>query len=376
MGVARAASAAEPYGEEALAYTKSNVLQKEVEIEVENMDRGGTAIGTLYVQRPMKGSGGMKRVNFATLLLQHGLAKVQSFSANLSPHGDALFAEEAAAKAAKINVWENFVEGNEENESTQANGKKEDTEGKLDTIDCTVCHINDGNSFFIQKTSAAGKAAMDAVNKAMARIAEEHGIDANSSGGGIMEPRKGQNVLALCNDGTGAKWYRAKIQTIDKEGGKESLVIQYIDFGNEEKVEKSNVRPASDPSVFSTDPLAVECCHAYVQTPGINEDYGVDAAVYLNELTMGKELEAKIHGKNDTGKYDVTLFPKESKDKIVGALFLREGLATIPRKARAWRPDEKEILKKLNESQEEAHQAHTRMWLYGDPRPDEDDQRF
>lgn len=44
------------------------------------------------------------RQNFAEALLNEGLAEVFAFSAERSPYGKALFAAEAAAKAAKKGV--------------------------------------------------------------------------------------------------------------------------------------------------------------------------------------------------------------------------------------------------------------------------------
>mmetsp|Transcript_7712 Transcript_7712/g.8759 ORF Transcript_7712/g.8759 Transcript_7712/m.8759 type:complete len:92 (+) Transcript_7712:249-524(+) len=91
---------------------------------------------------------------------------------------------------------------------------------------------------------------------------------------------------------------------------------------------------------------------------------------------MGKELQAKLHGKNEVGSLDVTLIPSDSADDSINAKLLREGLATIPRKAKAWKKEAQDIMATLKEAQESAHKDHIRMWLYGDPRNDDDDQRF
>ena len=40
---------ADPFGDEALAHIKDMVLQREVEIEVESMDKGGNFIGWCFV---------------------------------------------------------------------------------------------------------------------------------------------------------------------------------------------------------------------------------------------------------------------------------------------------------------------------------------
>ncbi|CAG8747460.1 4242_t:CDS:2, partial [Cetraspora pellucida] len=60
----------EPFATEALEFATRKVLQRDVEIEVENVDKVGGFIGSLWLN---------KTENFATLLLQEGLATVHSF---------------------------------------------------------------------------------------------------------------------------------------------------------------------------------------------------------------------------------------------------------------------------------------------------------
>lgn len=40
---------AEPYGQEAMNFTKELILQREVDVEVENCDKGGNFIGWMFV---------------------------------------------------------------------------------------------------------------------------------------------------------------------------------------------------------------------------------------------------------------------------------------------------------------------------------------
>ena len=83
----------DPYGEEAAQFTKELLLQKEVEVEVENMDKGGNFIGWLFLDG----------VNHSVALVENGFAKVH-FTAERSPFYNQLCTVEAKAKAAKMNV--------------------------------------------------------------------------------------------------------------------------------------------------------------------------------------------------------------------------------------------------------------------------------
>jgi len=63
---------AEPYGSEAAEFATRRYMQRDVEIEVDTVDKSGGFIGTLFVN---------KTENAAITLIKEGLASVHSFSA-------------------------------------------------------------------------------------------------------------------------------------------------------------------------------------------------------------------------------------------------------------------------------------------------------
>lgn len=73
------------------------VLQSEVEIEVEGLDKMGNFIGYLFVVP----EGGGRGQNLSELLLEQGLASLH-FTAEKSSHYNALAAAEQRAKAARF----------------------------------------------------------------------------------------------------------------------------------------------------------------------------------------------------------------------------------------------------------------------------------
>jgi staphylococcal nuclease domain-containing protein 1 len=83
----------EPYGDEALQFTKDKCLQREVEIHVESMDKAGNFIGWLWIEGQ----------NLSVALVDAGLATVH-FSAERSEHYKALKAAEDNAKGARLRV--------------------------------------------------------------------------------------------------------------------------------------------------------------------------------------------------------------------------------------------------------------------------------
>ena len=75
----------------------------------------------------------------------------------------------------------------------------------------------------------------------------------------------------------------------------EKLEVFYIDYGNQELVPYSAIRPI-DPSVSSAPGLAQLCRLAYIKVPSLEEDFGPEAGEYLHTVTLGsgKEFKAVI----------------------------------------------------------------------------------
>lgn len=83
----------EPFGDKALQFTKDKCLQREVEIQVESMDKAGNFIGWLWIDGH----------NLSVALVEAGLATVH-FTAERSEHYKVLRAAEENAKAARLRV--------------------------------------------------------------------------------------------------------------------------------------------------------------------------------------------------------------------------------------------------------------------------------
>ena len=83
-------SEAEPWGDEALAYVKEMIMQLEVEIEVENIDKGGNFIGWCFVDN----------TNISVGLVEEGFAS-SHFTAEKSNYGRHIAIAEENAKRRK-----------------------------------------------------------------------------------------------------------------------------------------------------------------------------------------------------------------------------------------------------------------------------------
>lgn len=376
----RPATQAEPWSNESFVFARSVVLQRDVVIEVETMDKGGTIIGQCWVKR------GQDKINMAVLMVQMGLASVHEYSARFTSIGEELKREQSTAQAKRLRIWENYVPedvtASASAVQTAWGGAQSATNSDkpLERATVSVSEIVNGHCFFIQNQSAAAQERLTAVTKEMQAMANQHGTSPSDEDS-IMEPRRNQMCAALFDDGSGMAWYRARILSVSREGGSASrLHIRYVDFGNEGTVEPSFTRPLPNTPVCSSPPLAQECTLAFVKTPALNKDFGREAAMLLSDLVFGKAVIAKIHpAQNDEGRQLVSLYlneegKDESEQLCVAEVILREGLGYCDKRTTrfARNKEETDLLQVLEATEQRAHRSHINLWRYGDPRDEEE----
>ncbi|KAJ7957145.1 Ribonuclease [Quillaja saponaria] len=349
----------EPYSNEAIALMRRKIMQRDVEIEVETVDRTGTFLGSLWESK----------TNVAITLLEAGLAKLQtSFGTDRIPDFHLLERAEQAAKRQKLKIWENYVEGEE-----VSNGSAVETKQK-EVLKVTVTEVLGGGKFYVQ-TVGDQKIASIQQQLSSLNLQESPLI-------GAFSPKKGDIVLAhfLADN----SWYRAMIVNAPRgavESPKDKFEVFYIDYGNQEVIPYSQLRPL-DPSVSAAPGLAQLCSLAYIKVPSLEEDFGQEAAEYMSEQTLVKEFRAKIEERENAGvkvkgqgtgtTLNVTLVAVDSEISINAAM-LQEGLARIEKKNRWDSKDRQVALENLEQFQEEARTNRRGMWHYGDIQSDDEE---
>eukprot|EP00201_Polytomella_parva_P016627 CAMPEP_0175065674 /NCGR_PEP_ID=MMETSP0052_2-20121109/16068_1 /TAXON_ID=51329 ORGANISM="Polytomella parva, Strain SAG 63-3" /NCGR_SAMPLE_ID=MMETSP0052_2 /ASSEMBLY_ACC=CAM_ASM_000194 /LENGTH=832 /DNA_ID=CAMNT_0016332259 /DNA_START=106 /DNA_END=2601 /DNA_ORIENTATION=- len=120
------ATQAEAYAEEAYAFSRELLNQRDVEVVIEDMDRGGTFLGSLKVLGGGGGGGGRggggggrgggrqerqeqgERRDFAVELLRNGFAKIQPYVDPMAlANGAEMVQAERSAKEARKRIFEN-----------------------------------------------------------------------------------------------------------------------------------------------------------------------------------------------------------------------------------------------------------------------------
>jgi staphylococcal nuclease domain-containing protein 1 len=350
----------EPYSDEAIALMRRRVLQRDVEIEVEAVDRTGTFLGSLWESK----------TNMASVLLEAGLAKLSSFGLDRIPDASILTRAEQSAKQQKLKIWENYVEGEEvSNGSTHESKQKE-------ILKVVVTEVLGGGKFYVQTT---GDQRVASVQQQLASLTLKEAPVI-----GAFNPVKGEIVLAQFS--LDNSWNRATIVNGPRavESPNDKFEVFYIDYGNQEVVPYSRIRPA-DPSVSAATALAQLCNLAFIKVPNLEDDFGHEAAEYLSEclLSSSKQYRAMIEERDTSGGkskgqgtgtiLSVTLVDAETETSINAAM-LEEGLARLERSKRWDTRERKTALQKLEQFQEKAKKERLRIWQYGDVESDEEEQ--
>uniref|UniRef100_K3X0E8 Uncharacterized protein n=1 Tax=Globisporangium ultimum (strain ATCC 200006 / CBS 805.95 / DAOM BR144) TaxID=431595 RepID=K3X0E8_GLOUD len=344
------AAAAEPFGEESKMFTKRTIMQRNVIIEIEDMDRGGNAFGPLFINGAKE-----DRNNFGSLLLSEGLAWVDAFSIERTNSSALLQRSEDAAKQAKKNYWKNY-------DAQAAAAKAAPSNRKADDVLAVVklSEIVDGTHFFIQNHADRTCAQVEEKMKEFTRL---HGPN-----GKAFEVRRNGICAGLFDDGNGPLWNRARIEYVHPDG---SARLRFIDYGNVATLPANRLRPL-DANVIQFPPQAKECVFGFIKPLPATEEFGHDAAQMLGEVAWGHTLSARVHGTDDQNRLKVSLY---KNNQSVSETLLEAGVLRTDRKAlKHVAPYQQAVVDGLVKAQDAAKKKRVCMWRYGDV--ESDDEKF
>ncbi|XP_027824579.2 staphylococcal nuclease domain-containing protein 1 [Ovis aries] len=331
----------EPFSEEATLFTKELVLQREVEVEVESMDKAGNFIGWLHIDG----------ANLSVLLVEHALSKVH-FTAERSAYYKSLLSAEEAAKQKKEKVWAHY----EEQPVEELMPVLEEKERSASYKPVFVTEITDDLHFYVQDVETGTQ-----LEKLMESMRND--IASHPPVEGSYDPRRGEFCIAKFVDG---EWYRARVEKVESPA---KVHVFYIDYGNREIL--PSTRLGTLPPAFSTRVLpaqATEYAFAFIQVPQ-DEDARTDAVDSVVRDIQNTQCLLNVEHLS-AGCPHVTLQFADSKGDV-GLGLVKEGLVMV--EVRKEKQFQKVITEYLN-AQESAKSARLNLWRYGDFRADDADE--
>ncbi|SPC67296.1 related to transcriptional coactivator p100 [Ustilago sp. UG-2017b] len=396
----------EPFGREGLDFSTMRALQRDVEIEVFSTDKVGGFIGALYLN---------KTDNMAVSLVEGGLATVHGYSAESTPFYKQLLDAEEKAKAGKLGVWHDYdaaaEEAGEYADSTgavaggavgggvgaarargaQAWGSAAANGGgaasatgvapvpaRTEYVDCMISDVrgssnpDDPFGFSIQVLNDQ----IQELESLMEEFSLHHKSPTSSSPSNFI-PRAGDLVSAKFSQDNA--WYRAIIRKTSP-ALKEALV-SFIDYGNQEHVKFSNLRPL-DSTRFGRTRLAPQAKDARLSFvklyDGKQAEYVEEALDRFRQIAAeGRKMIANIdYVEPGTGVVHVTLYDPESpsvgkspEEGCINYELTREGYALLDKGVRYWK-SYPVLTKALERGLEEANHRHRGIFEYGDPTED------
>ncbi|XP_037045449.1 staphylococcal nuclease domain-containing protein 1 [Bradysia coprophila] len=339
------AQEAQPYGDEALAYVRDKILQRDVSIHIESTDRNGQAvIGWLWTD---------SNVNLSVALVEEGLASVH-FSAEKSDYARQLKTAEDSAKAQRKNIWSTYVE---EEKTEEQHDEKEDkvTERKVNHEKVLVTEIVSDLKFFAQHTEQGAK-----LESLMAKLRQDFQVSPPITG--AYTPKRGDLCAAQFSEDN--EWYRAKIEKVQGT----NISVFYVDYGNKETV--PSTRLATLPPAFSSDKFyASEYSLAFCKLP-TDEDDITEAGRAFAQDALNRKLLLNVEYRVNGAPFVSLTDPDTNADVFKG--LVTDGLLLVEKRR------EKRLSKLIDEykaAEDLAKKQHLGIWEYGDITEDDHDGR-
>ena len=289
------------YSNLALNYSKENLLQRDVEVEVEACDNKGNILGSIILNKK----------NYALSLLENGLAYVPSQSVKSGSKYQAQYeAAEKEAKKASVGIWKTGIKLNNEGE---AYGAKPKELNEKTTLTCS--EITDAKQFFFKDPKA----------KFLHQI-ENQLKDFNDDSEEKLKPpvKHGTPCVAVFLDD--AKWYRARIE---KHVKADKYSVFYVDYGNYDEVILDDIRKMPS-KLIGIEPQARVSGLAYLNVPGLDHELGEEVATWLKNRIWNKPVEVNFVYQIKDKSY-VVLRDLEEKDpkKTINSELIELGYAKL-----------------------------------------------
>jgi len=376
---------------EAFHYSRENLLQRDVEIEVLDLAKTGNSfIGKLFVKQ------GNHSDDFTLDLLRHGYLRLNSFAIKkmfTEQQCAHLNSIESTAKAEKRGFWAQYNEQREKEFIDSRNNARASERAELQANASSdrcivVTEILSGSYFYYQVATEKSKGEIEDLMKEFGAVNfSEKPLYTPVMPGPTPQgtapaplPRVAGNYTV---DNT---WYRAEVLEISNAIGDQPALykLRYIDYGNTEVVTADRIRAL--PQEFQKTPAqAKKAKLAYITAPDIDSEFGPESAEFFKSLCWGKDLLANVQfttlvrekgSKFETELHHITLGDEETKI-FINAAMVMHGLAAVDSKKKLpLRGVKWPMWTILKDEEEIAKKDRLNIWQYGEYGSDDDEKQF
>ncbi|CAF0800526.1 unnamed protein product [Rotaria sordida] len=340
----------EPFGAEALTFSKEHFLQRDVFVEVENMDRGGNFIGRLTTADGHSA---------ALMLVQSGLAKVHD-SAYGAPNYKQLLEAEEKCRKERTGVWTNYEEptSKDEDENEGENNPEEEVvlgSGIINFNDprfrrVVVTHVTTDLKVYVQYSEQGSK-----VEQLQSELRE---IFNQTRPVGGHTPKKGE--LLAARFAADNEWYRARVEKIE---GNNRISVYFVDYGNRELITDLGRLTTLPPGFLQLPTQAHECELAYVRAPPDEDDRQYAKNALLDEMD-NQECLMKVEYRQNNAEH-VSLYRASTKENLVKIL-AEQGLIVVAQGRGNRQLRLTPLYEELQQAQAKAKSSRIGLWQYSD----------
>ncbi|KAH9929310.1 transcription factor [Amylocystis lapponica] len=344
----------EPYGTEASDFATRRFMQRDVEIEVHDVDKSGGFIGALYLN---------KTENAAITLVREGLATVHAYSADGLSWARQLNDAEEAAKKERRNIWSDYDEQAEVIAKAPQEGDVDALKPEYLDVIISDVRTNNGLNFSVQILNTEGIASLE---KLMRDFSLHHKSAPAAPG---FAPKGGDLVSAKFSDGS---WYRAKVRRASPL--KKEAEVTFIDYGNQDTVSFANIRPL-DAKFRSLPGQAHDARLSFIKLVDPSSEYHPEAVDRFRTLCEGRKLIANVDHREGSLLHlrlmDTDPSVSHDPSASINADLLRDGLATIDRKNCRYIAAYPTVHKTLREATNAAKKERQGIFEFGDVEEDD-----
>jgi staphylococcal nuclease domain-containing protein 1 len=362
---------------DALAFTKSNFMQRNVVLKIENVDKLGTFLGTIVLADGVQASQtsqNKNKVDLGVALLENGLAKLHEMSnVSVLENGRELLDAEEKARMGKLGIW-----SKEEKVVPKTDGPVQ--QFKREKTRVVITEMIDANSFYIQY---ADEARPQWIADQLKELTPE--LDGSpSSQAATGSYRSGALVLAKFEPDK--QWYRAKITKVyANDPINPKYDVFFIDFGNRDSgLSTSSVRPM--PQTLAAVPAQAHLATlAFVRAPvEIRDDLGfivmdrVASLTHSGSIVLEGYKESMSRTEEGVTVLHLTLFPGAASEDVscsINGELAMDGLVKCSKEPPR-DPQSRSLFVTLQDLERDARRRHLGIFEFGDVSDDEDEDAY